>query len=193
MANASHPFASFGPAPYKLVGFQSAEERVQIAQAKAESMGVSLCGIMDNHKPKCGTTCDHCSTYIENVFTFRAADGATFKTGETCAKKANKPALSADDYATRAAARLLNAQINKVKLARKHANDAAKIAAANAWIGENREALDALPHPRGFEGQSFLDNLRWLFDNAGTTGKLKASRAAYKALGQKMPRLSAKG
>lgn len=183
MTNASHPFAAFGPAPYKLVGFSDTQSR-EMKNAKRAAAGDTFT------TNQCGGSCDLCGTAIWNVFTFRAANGATFKTGEVCAKKANAPGMSADDYESRAAARALNAQINKVKLARKHANDAAKIEAASIWIGENREALDALPHPRGFDGLSFLDYLRWMFDNSGVTGKLKASRAAYKALGQKMPRLA---
>jgi len=180
-----HPFASFGPGPYKLIGMEDTAARMEI-NANRESNGLAFTTNM------CGGSCDHCGTAIWNVFKFRAANGVTFKTGETCAEKANEPGLSADDYAIRAAARALKAQINKVKLARKHATDAAKITAAELWIGHNRDELDALPHPRDFAGQTFLDNLRWTRANAGTAGKLKAYRAAYKALGQTMPRVDAR-
>lgn len=181
----AHPFAAMGPGPYRLVGMQDTAARAEIQTAN-ESMGLAFTTNL------CGGACDLCGTAIWNVFIFKCADGTKFKTGEVCAEKANAPALSADDYATRTAARALKAQINKVKLARKHANDAAKIAAASVWIGENREALDALPHPRGFDGLTFLDWLRWTRENAGTSGTLKAYRAAYKALGQTMPRMSAR-
>lgn len=179
-ANAVHPFASFGPGPYRLLGVQDTEARAA-AQAEREANGLSFTTNL------CGGSCDHCGTSIWVVYRFRAANGVEFKVGEDCAEKAYAPQLSSDDYAARAAAAKMKAAINKAKRERKAAKDAAKIEVADAWIGEHREQLDALPHPRGFEGLTFLDYLRWTFENAGVSGTLKACKAAYAALGEKMP------
>jgi hypothetical protein len=176
----AHPFAAFGPGPYRLISVQDAGDRAAIQDGRASEGLVHTTNI-------CGGSCDHCGTAIWVVYQFRAANGAEFKVGEDCAEKAYGPQLSSDDYATRAAAAKIKAQVNKAKRERKAAKDAAKIEAADAWIGEHREALDALPHPRGFDGLTLLDWLRWTFGNAGTAGTLKACKAAYAALGEKMP------
>ncbi len=131
----------------------------------------------------CGGTCDHCGTAIWNVFKFEAANGARFVVGCVCAEKARKEV--AKTGRTDRALEQIAAAVRKANKAKRHAREAAKLAEADSWIPEHKAALEALPHPKEWaadQGQTLLDSLRWFWDNAGTAGKLKAYRAAVKAL-----------
>ena len=191
--DAANTFAHLGPAPYKFTGLHSAEDRLMVAQAAAEKQGFSLVGILDNHKPKLGTSCDHCGTYIENVYWFECADGAKFKTGETCANKilyAERAASAEQNYA----ARVAKSKMNKAKRQRKARIDAFKIARGLEFVEANRARLAAIPHPnnrRAQRGETLADSIDWMMKNAGVTGKMKAIRGAYKALGHKPGRVTA--
>lgn len=68
--NNTHPFAGFGPAPYRIVGMS---EKVRVIP------GVSV---------RAGGTCDHCGTGIRYAYTVRCSDGVEFVVGCDCAEKA---------------------------------------------------------------------------------------------------------
>ena len=73
----------FGPAPYRFVGFESADDR-EAEQNARMGMGLSY---TTNY---CGGACDLCGTAIWNVYFFEAANGRRFKVGCECAEKAGE-------------------------------------------------------------------------------------------------------
>ncbi len=171
MENATHPFSHLGPAPYRFLGFEDTSDRKALnSHLRAEGQTYTT--------NMCGGSCDHCGTAIWNVFRFRAADGVEFKVGSTCQEKARK---EVGVYRDAALERASDAKRKAAKIKR-HAREAAKLTEADAWIREHADQLEAMPHPRGWDGQSFLDQLRWTWENAGTAGKLRAYREALAAV-----------
>ncbi len=169
-----HPFHHLGPAPYRFLGAETAEDReVRIRQASGALLP------MDGQAPNlCAGSCDHCGTAIFDVYRFEAADGTRFKVGSTCQEKAHSELGHRVDTAL-----LKGAEARReVARTKRHAREAAKLAEADSWIRDHQDKLRALPHPYGFGGQSFLDSLFWTWDNAGTAGKLRAYKAATKAV-----------
>jgi len=128
----------------------------------------------------CGGTCDHCGTAISNVFRFEGSDGTRFKVGSVCVDKAAK-VLGSAARADRAIEKAKSEARNAAKAGR-HAREAAKIEEAEAWITDHRDELASCPHPRGFEGQSLIDSINWMWGNAGVSGKLRTYKAARIAL-----------
>jgi hypothetical protein len=83
MAPTAHPFAVFGPAPYRLVGFETTDDR-EAEQNYRRNSGLSYTTNL------CGGSCDLCGTAIWNVYTFEASNGRRFKVGCDCAEKAGE-------------------------------------------------------------------------------------------------------
>ena len=168
----AHPFSHLGPAPYEFIGSETKEERADKLQAQSLMIDQSDGNL-------CAGSCDHCGTAIFDVYRFRAADGTVFKVGSTCQEKARKEVHKGARF-DRALEQAATARREAAK-SKRHAREAAKLAEADTWIREHVAELDALPHPRGWAGQTLLDQLRWTWDNAGTAGKLKAYRQAVAA------------
>jgi hypothetical protein len=173
----AHPFAHLGPAPYRLVGVETREDR-GYDNRQRELAGQPFTTNL------CGGTCDHCGTAIHLVFFFRAADGVRFKVGSSCATKASDPrAVSGTrDYAEIRAQAALRAQVNAAKSALKARKDAAKIDEGKDLVNRHVEELKALPHPRAFAGKTMLDYVHWMFAHAGRAGQLRAIKEVRAAL-----------
>ena len=154
-----HPFerAGLGLAPFRVVGFSV--EKYQACQ------GAPI---------QCGGSCDYCAQPIMNTYWILSADGRRFKVGCDCVRKTKDARLIA---AVRKAE-------NKRRNALKHAKDAG-IVAAGQWLlakPETRAKLAAIPHPRNLtdratgEPVSWLSYAEWMFDHAGTAGKVKIAK-----------------
>lgn len=154
-----HVFDHMGPAPYRYTGFE-----VKKYQA---CHGAPI-------QP--GSTCDHCGTAIMDVYKFVAADGTAFKVGSSCVEKSGDKGLYS----------VIKRQVNKIKRDRQAERDAARIAAGRELFASNREAFAAAPHPRGFsdrttgEPLNLADQVDWLLENSGTTGRVKTARLIEK-------------
>jgi len=122
-----------------------------------------------------GGSCDYCGQGITNVYFIRAACGSTFHVGCDCVHKVCSKAEG------------VLSQVVKVErkraAAKRAAADSAKTAEVDRLIEEHRERLRGMPHPRGFEGQTMLDDVEWRRKNCGAKGRaalLKQIRAAVK-------------
>lgn len=165
-----HPFACFGPGPYKLLGVQTTEDR-ELHNAELKDRGLPYTTNMS------GGSCEYCMKEISDVWRFKCADGTTFKVGCDCAEKAF-------EHAPKAVA-LIQKTKNEVEKKKRHSREEKKISEGKAWIDANEAALAALPHPtewRANKGETMLDCVRWYLQNAGTAGKIKAIKDARKAL-----------
>lgn len=79
----AHPFSVFGPAPYRFVSLETADDR-EAEQSYRRGAGLTYTTNL------CGGACDLCGTAIFNVYTFEAANGRRFKVGCDCAEKAGE-------------------------------------------------------------------------------------------------------
>jgi hypothetical protein len=78
-----HPFSVFGPGPYRLVGYETEDDRALI-QKYRENAGLTFTTNL------CGGSCELCGTAIWNVYIFEAANGRRFRVGCDCAEKAGE-------------------------------------------------------------------------------------------------------
>lgn len=107
---------------------------------------------------KPGATCDYCGTAISNVFNIRSADNKRFHVGSECVNKTGDAGLI----------RKVNAEAKKIK--------DAKLNSAFEKLFANSSAIEQLaltPHPKGWEGKTFLDYADWMYNNAGAAGRTK--------------------
>lgn len=58
-----------------------------------------------------------------------------------------------------------------------------------AWghIDDVAEAMDSLPHPKGWKNKSLLDWADWMMANAGTSGRLAVARTIEKLRSAMLP------
>lgn len=170
MTNATHPapatiahvFSHMGAPPYRFIGFK--EMKYQACQGAPVQPGSS---------------CDHCGTGIIDVYFFRSSDGKEFHVGSSCVLKSGDRGLID----------LVKREENKVKLARRHAAEAARIEAARVLLARDdiRAALKAQPHPGASDepgnfhaGRTALDWADWMMQNAGNAGRMKVARKVEK-------------
>lgn len=176
--NAIHPWerAGLGIYPYKFVGYSK-----ELYQA---CPGAPI---------QAGTSCDYCGTAIADVYSWRSADGRTFKVGSDCtargfiipdAQTAAERALARDPEFQR-----MRRAERDAKRAATQARQDAKIDAACALLADERvrAALASKPHPVKFRtdrGETLLDSLEWYMDNAGRAGKVRAAKMIQAAAGE---------
>lgn len=156
---------SFGPAPYRLVGVSTTEDREEANRAQKEAGQVFTANL-------CGGTCDLCGTAIWNVFTIRCGNGVKVKIGCDCADEV----LGRHCHAKAAINRHLNAQ----RTEKRHAREAARIAAAVTKLAEDPAALTSAPHPQAYRaenGATLRDWADWMMVNSGNAGRVKVARA----------------
>lgn len=169
--NPAHPFeaAGLGTAPFTLVGFKPLGDGRQVIGAVG---GVAV-------ETKTGGTCDFCGMAIGNVFRVRGADGREFNVGCDCVGKLN------GKQDRRLVAEVAAIVKDRVKAARE-AKDAAKLAELAGIMNDAaaEAALIALPHPRGFVGQSYATYVGWMYAHAGKSGKIKLLAEIKRALGR---------
>ena len=158
-----HPFekAGLGKAPFTYVGMQDQDIRYGERVVKEFDNGVVM-----TTKP--GGSCDYCGTYILDMYRIRSSDGNNFKVGCECVNKCCGPKLVA----------AVNSADKKAKKDRARFNQRLRIADAfnRLWETAVIEKLTATPHPKGWEGKTLLDYVKWMSNNAGHTGRLEAAR-----------------
>lgn len=161
--NTVHAFekAGLGKAPFRFVG--AIQQDLCYGEAILNRAEFERTGIAITTKP--GGSCDFCGQYIVNMYQIESSDGRRFKVGCDCVEKTGDAGLC-----------------RKVAEHRRKSARAKRVAKADAVRGSiaailsssaNRKALRAAPHPRGFAGQTALDNVRWMLKNAGAAGRAK--------------------
>lgn len=145
--------AGLGKGPFRCVGFE-----VKKYQAVP---GDPNCPIQP------GSSCDYCGTGIMNVFWVVGSDGKRFKVGCDCVLKTGDAGLR----------RTVDEHLKKAQGAR----DAARIEAAAQLLREEKviTAFTASPHPHAWhaaKGKTLMDWAQWMFQNAGTSGKITVAR-----------------
>lgn len=121
---------------------------------------------------QCGGTCAICSSPICNIFHVQDATGKIFLVGPDCVMKAGDKGLI--DSVKR--------KMNQIKREAKHVADLARIRAAVGFFEANRGVFEALPHPKGFAGQTLADQVDWMWRNAGMSGRVATARLVEKTL-----------
>lgn len=145
--------SGLGHAPFKLLSVDMVEQ--------------------DPNGPRRGTSCDHCGTYITNLFFCESADGKKFVIGSTCAEKLGDAGL------TKAVRREVANHRRELREAKwraemepiwaKEREDAEK-AAQNRLSEYNRvkPLLATQPHPNEYfasQGKTKLDYLMYFVGN----------------------------
>lgn len=164
MTTAIHPFekSGLGKAPFRYVGMVYQE--ISYGERVIGSVG----GVPVATKP--GGTCDHCGAYIVDMFRIVSGDGIESKVGCDCIDKVNQV--------------LGTARIADDRKKAKQAREKARIAAAIVAL-DSAHLLRSQPHPtawRAGQGDTMIDYCRWMFANAGHTGKLATARIVEKAI-----------
>ena len=178
-----NPLAVFGPGPYRFLRMECTEERAE-AMAARERDGLTYTTNL------CGGACDLCGQSIWDVYRFRAANKVEFKLGCDCADLVFDPSRARDRHEQAELFRIAR-EMKAARAKKAHLVADAKIADGVAWIDAHEAELAAIPHPTAFRaerGETLVDSLRWLLENAGRAGKQKAVKAAYAALGHKPAR-----
>lgn len=163
-----HPFEvrGLGKAPFRLI---AVEHRVgplrPIDPRTGQWDGVTTIGAPGQPMG----VCNYCGQGIANVFVIRSADGRTFEVGCDCVAKVGDAKL----------VKAVNAEVRKA--AKK--SEAARIEALATRLNSDvflQTLLASQPSPTRPEF-TLLNTVRWLLDNAGHAGKMRAVRMAAKA------------
>jgi hypothetical protein len=115
------------------------------------------------------SSCDFCGTAIQQICTIKDSRGHTFKVGNVCVEKTGDRGL-------------IDPVKDEVKRLRKEARakkDQERVEAAKAKLDVVRDALRSQPHPFAYhaeKGGTLLSYVEWLFENGGTTGRLRAAK-----------------
>jgi hypothetical protein len=168
-----HPFekAGLGLAPFRYVGMVAQDIEYGRRRLNSRDEAVSI-----TTAP--GGTCDACGTYIVDMFRIRSADGVESKVGCDCILKVGVKVENAVGF------KADQKRIAKAKAAARKLREAARIAEARVLLEDKAEALRLLPSPyanRAARGETMLDHVAWMIDNAGHTGKLQATKIIERA------------
>lgn len=125
-----HVFEHLGAAPYRLLGVDMLEQ--------------------DPNGPRCGTACDHCGTYITNLFYCLSSDGKKFIIGSTCAAKLGDEGLT----------KAVKTEVSNHRAAKRHAKETAERAQVAVDFEQVKATLASRPHPNEYmasKGKTMLD------------------------------------
>jgi len=112
--------------------------------------------------PRAASTCDYCGTCIRYEFWVASADGRQFKVGCDCIHKTGDAGLIKQ---IAVAERKLRDQKNAARKAAKQNRERERYEAAMAKLPTVTGSLASQPHPRGREGETLLDYVRWMIAN----------------------------
>lgn len=148
--------AGLGLAPFRFVGVETRRGPIPLpgggfAGAPGQPMG----------------SCDYCGTGIADCYLIESADGRRFVVGSECVRKTGDAGLTAQVDKERSKRRKL-AQEARIQRAR----DALR-------LPEVADRLRAKPHGRAYfaeRGLTRLEEVSWLMDHAGMSGKVRAAR-----------------
>jgi hypothetical protein len=137
-----HIWENMAKPPYELVGISTPEMREsEQAQRRAE-------GKVYTTNTRGGGTCNWCGRAIEIKVYFRGSCGKKFYVGSDCAESAGMKGHRLDDLLTK----------HRKQVADKRKQSKEQLATeARKWVRENRQALEALPHPKGWENKTAYD------------------------------------
>jgi len=149
--------AGLGQAPFRFLGAEN-------TAAGGPLRKIGTIDGFDMHTTP-GGTCAYCGTGIIVLCHVRSADGKTFHVGSDCILKVGDKGLR----------KKVDAALRAHRKAQRHAREAAKLEELEAMREDVAllDLMEAAPHPRGWEGRTFLDHAAWTMQNAGTAGKLK--------------------
>ena len=164
---------------------------VEVGKHKFELAGLGLApfrfvGLTDNvitypdGTSKAGSSCDYCGTGIRSECWILSADGKRSKVGCNCIEKVGDKGLLR--------AFKNSPEFRSAKRAKEQAKATTVFENLRALIADNTEQLRALPHPRQFVDRktgrplTFLDQVEWLFQNSGRSGRARLLVALKKTL-----------
>lgn len=116
--------------------------------------------------------CKYCYTGIAVCYVIESTDGNRFDVGCECVKKVGDAGLIK--------------VINKEKAKAAKAREAQRIGDMRDRLtmdDELRKLLDSKPHPQKWRrerGETLLDSIEWMMDNAGHAGRIKTVRKIEK-------------
>ena len=173
-AGTIHPFEArgLGIAPFRFVGCYESRGPIILAD------GITQIGSPGQPMG----TCDYCLTGIADCYRIKSSDGKEFVVGCDCVAKLSRSNNSKSDPIIDA----VRKEANKIKTARRHERENAKIESGKLMIEANAERIAGIPHPvksRAERGETLLDQVRWYMQNAGNKGKLEMISLTTKALG----------
>lgn len=162
-----HPFekCGLGRAPFRCVGFY--ESKYQAIP------GDPSCPVQP------GSSCDYCGNGIMNVFVIKSCDGKQFKVGCDCVAQTAKACAKTNLERN---ARALTSAINKIKTDAANTRKDAVIAAAIERFEAHAADLDRNVEIFGRQ-RNAAEYIRWMFSNAGRSGKLATAKFLSKLLG----------
>ena len=131
-----------------------------------------------------GGTCDYCGMGIRYQATWRSSDGKVFVTGLDCAMKSGDHGVIKIAKSERAK---LQQRQRRAAYNRKIEKEKARIATATKLLKDEKiiVSLTKQPHPKKgafFAEKTLLDWVEWMLDNAGHTGRIKATRVIEKTI-----------
>jgi hypothetical protein len=164
--------AGLGHAPYKFMGLYSLPSPL-IAETNPDMYNLMLEEIPHTTLGGAGT-CSYCGMPIMNLYIIQSLDKETFFVGSECVLKTGDKGLI--NLAKRAA--------NEVVTDKRHSKESIAIEVLRSALNEKevQEYLDTLPHPKGWEGQTFMDYADWMFRHSGNAGKMKLLKELNKLL-----------
>ena len=113
---------------------------------------------------KPGSTCDYCGKSIAIVCIIKDTNGKTFKVGSNCVEKTGDKGM-------------INKAAQSIKEAKRQ-SDLTKIEDGKKWMEENAKKLSEIQHGK----YTLLESMRWYFQHAGVTGKLRIIKFAKNKL-----------
>lgn len=157
-----------GKAPFKFVGFFEDRGPKNVGGMQVGSPGQPM------------GTCKHCGAGIALCCTIRDANGKEFVVGSTCVEKTGDSGIIQ--------AFKKSPEKREHDRAVRHAREALKVAELEALVKSEADALEAIPHSRGFidreteKPMTMLDEVNWMLNCCGNSGKIRTLKWIKKTL-----------
>lgn len=164
--------AGLGKAPFRVIGYR--EDRgphrqvlpsgiVREVGSPGQPMGV----------------CKYCYTGIAEVFVIQGSgpDDQPFDVGNVCVGKTGDAGLK----------RVVEAKVRELRRARRHERETEQVAELKGLLADEsvRKILAGIPHGYGWaadQGMTRLDQVEWMIDNAGNSGKIRMLRLVKRSI-----------
>lgn len=168
-----HPFekAGLGKAPFRFVGVTRRVGPIKTVDPKSGL--IMECGA-PGQPMGC---CDYCGQGIAECCEIVGADGKRFIVGNMCVTKTNRK--------NSPLAKRVRSEVSRRSRERRAEAVRAELDTLLA-DSVTREALAAVPHPqewRAEKGETLLDSVEWMLDNAGAAGYARTLKQIKSVLG----------
>ena len=168
-----HPFerAGLGRAPFRFLGMS-----VEVGPRRSvdPETGVTL-EIGSPGQPM--GSCNYCGQGIAYCYHVASADDKRFIVGCDCVMKLARTDNEKRDPVIAA----IHREAKRIEREKRHARERAQLDAGRDWLESNEAALEGLPHPK-IADLTMADYIHYLWQNSGTSGRLRAIARAKKVL-----------